>query len=73
MTQLSYNFHDQDSYYGTTPFMAFQSTAFAQTYWNRTIGRKKRHDALVGIAYKNLWYDDSTPITEVNEQSHTAG
>jgi len=73
MTQLSYNFHDQDSYYGTTPFMAFQSTAFAQTYWNKTLGRKKRHDALVGIAYKNLWYDDSTPITEVNEQSHTAG
>lgn len=73
MTQISYNFHDQDSYYGTTPFMAFQSTAFAQTYWNKTLGRKKRHDALVGIAYKNLWYDDSTPITEVNEQSHTAG
>lgn len=73
ITQLSYNLHDQDSYYGTTPFMAFQSTAFAQTYWNKLVGRKKRHDMLIGLAYKNLWYDDSTPITEVNEQSHTAG
>ncbi len=73
ITQLSYNLHDQDSYYGTTPFMAFQSTAFAQTYWNKSVGRKKRHDMLIGLAYKNLWYDDSTPITEVNEQSHTAG
>lgn len=73
ITQLSYNFHDQDSYYGTTPFMAFQSTAFAQTYWNKTVGRKKRHDVLVGLAYKNLWYDDNTPITEVNENTHTTG
>lgn len=73
ITQLSYNFHDQDSYYGITPFMAFQSTAFAQTYWNKTVGRKKRHDALIGLAYKNLWYDDNTPITETNENTHTAG
>lgn len=73
ITQLSYNFHDQDSYYGTTPFMAFQSTAFAQTYWNKTVGRNKRHDVLVGLAYKNLWYDDNTPITEVNENTHTTG
>lgn len=73
ITQLSCNFHDQDSYYGTTPFMAFQSTAFAQTYWNKTVGRKKRHDVLVGLAYKNLWYDDNTPITEVNENTHTTG
>lgn len=73
ITQLSYNFHDQDSYYGITPFMAFQSTAFAQTYWNKTVGRKKRHDVLIGLAYKNLWYDDNTPITETNENTHTTG
>lgn len=73
ITQLSYNFHDQDSYYGITPFMAFQSTAFAQTYWNKTVGRKKRHDVLIGLAYKNLWYDDNTAITETNENTHTTG
>jgi outer membrane receptor for ferrienterochelin and colicins len=60
-TQLSFNMHDQDSYYGTTPFMAFQSTGFAQTYWNKQLG--KRNDFLMGVAYKNLWYDDNTLIT----------
>jgi len=64
ITQLSYNLHDQDSYYGVTPFMAFQSTAFAQTYWNKLLGRRKRHDFLLGIAYKNLWFDDNTLITQ---------
>lgn len=64
ITQLSYNLHDQDSYYGKTPFMAFQSTAFAQTYWNKLLGRRKRHDLLLGIAYKNLWFDDNTTVTQ---------
>lgn len=64
ITQVSYNLHDHDSYYGTTPFMAFQSTAFAQTYWNKVIGKRKRHDVLVGLAYKNLWFDDNTSITQ---------
>lgn len=72
-SQLSINIHDQDAYYGTTPFMAFQSTAFAQTYWNKYIGKRKLNDVLLGIAYKNIWYDDSTPITEKNEITHTTG
>jgi outer membrane receptor for ferrienterochelin and colicins len=63
-TQLSYNLHDQDSWYGTTPFMAFQSTAFAQTYWNRQFGRS---DFLMGIAYKNLWFDDNTVVTQSDD------
>lgn len=80
ITQVSYNLHDQDSYYGITPFMAFQSTAFTQTYWNKLIGRKKRHDMLLGIAYKNLWFDDNTVITQsadgktnLPDNTHTAG
>lgn len=73
VTQLSYNIHDQDSYYGTKPFMAFQSTAFSQTYWNKLLGKRKRNDVLIGITYKNLWYDDSTPVTELNEANHTGG
>jgi len=64
ITQVSYNLHDHDSYYGTTPFMAFQSTAFTQTYWNKIIGKRKRHDLLIGLAYKNLWFDDNTAITQ---------
>lgn len=64
ITQFSYNLHDQDSYYGKAPFMAFQSTAFAQTYWNKLLGKRKRHDFLLGIAYKNLWFDDNTLVTQ---------
>ncbi|MCE3260207.1 MAG: TonB-dependent receptor, partial [Bacteroidetes bacterium] len=64
-TQVSYNLHDQNSYYGVTPFMAFQSTAFAQTYWNKQFG--ERNDFLMGIAYKNLWFDDNTIITQSSD------
>lgn len=60
-TQLSYNLHDQNSYYGITPFMARQSTGFAQTYWNKQLG--KRNDLILGVTYKNLWFDDNTAVT----------
>ena len=77
-TQLSYNLHNQDSYYGTTPFMALQSTAFTQTYWSKQFNSK--NDFLLGISYKNLWFDDNTVITQSAngktnqpENSHTLG
>jgi outer membrane receptor for ferrienterochelin and colicins len=60
-TQLSYNFHDQNSAYGRNLFLATQSTGFAQTYWTKQIGR---HDLLAGIAFKSLWYDDNTAVTK---------
>ncbi len=60
-TQLSYNFHDQNSVYGVHPFLAKQSTAFAQTYWTKTINY--RNDFLLGMSYKNLWFDDNTAVT----------
>ncbi|MBA3662681.1 MAG: TonB-dependent receptor [Bacteroidetes bacterium] len=76
-TQISYNLHDQNSYYGVTPFMALQSTAFAQTYWNHQFGK---NDFLMGIAYKNLWFDDNTVITQSEDgklnkpdNTHTTG
>ncbi len=59
-TQLSYNFHDQNSVYGNNFFLAKQSTGFMQTYWTKQSGR---HDMLAGIALKNLWYDDNTVVT----------
>ncbi len=61
-TQLSYNFHDQNSVYGVVPFLAKQSTAFAQTYWTKQLN--SRNDFLAGLAYKNLWFDDNTLITQ---------
>lgn len=61
ITQLSYNIHDQNSAYGTSSFIAKQSTTFLQTFWDKQIG--SRHDLLVGITYKNIWFDDNTPTT----------
>lgn len=61
-TQLSYNFHDQNSMYGQTSFIAKQSTAFAQTYLTKTLNYK--NEFLAGISYKNLWFDDNTTITQ---------
>lgn len=60
-TQFSYNWHDQNSYYGTTPYMAQQRVAFAQAYWDKEIGT--RHNLLLGASYRHTYYDDNTPGT----------
>lgn len=60
MLRYSYNYHNQDSYYGTTPFMAIQQIAFAQLTWDKTIGK---HDFLVGMPLRFTYYDDNTPAT----------
>lgn len=65
ITQVSYNFHDQNSVYGRTPFLAKQSTGFAQTYWTKQISR--RNDLLAGINVKNVWYDDNTAVTQTGD------
>ena len=59
--QFSYNWHDQDSWYGTTPFMATQQVAFIQAYWNKQVISK--HHILLGTAYRYNFYDDNTPAT----------
>jgi outer membrane receptor for ferrienterochelin and colicins len=58
----SYNFHNQDSYYGTTPFKAKQHIAFNQFTWDRNIA--DRHDLLVGLAARFTWYDDNSTATQ---------
>ena len=60
MTQFSYNFHDQNSFYGTNPFMATQKVGFLQTYWDKKLGN---HDVIVGVTFKKTFYDDNTPGT----------
>lgn len=61
MLQLSYNWHNQNSYYGFTPYMATQQVGFAQMYWDKSLGKK--HNLLVGATYRYTWYDDNTPAT----------
>ncbi|UZT97330.1 TonB-dependent receptor [Chryseobacterium fluminis] len=60
ITQFSYNFHDQNSFYGTSPYTATQKVAFAQTYWDKKLGN---HDLMLGITFKRTFYDDNTPGT----------
>lgn len=56
----SYNYHLQDSYYGTTSYQADQHVMFSQLRWQRTFGR---HDLLAGIPFRYMRYDDNTPGT----------
>ncbi|WP_159800153.1 TonB-dependent receptor [Flavobacterium sp. MK4S-17] len=59
-TQFSYNWHDQNSWYGNTPYMATQQVAFLQTYWDREFGN---HTFLLGASMRYTVYDDNTPAT----------
>ncbi|RAJ01697.1 outer membrane receptor for ferrienterochelin and colicins [Chitinophaga skermanii] len=65
MFQYSLNYHDQNSVYGDTWFLATQKIAFAQLTWDKEIGR---HSLLAGLPFRYTWYDDNTAATmrEVN-------
>jgi outer membrane receptor for ferrienterochelin and colicins len=56
----SYNHHLQDSYYGVISYQADQHVFFSQFRWNKTFGR---HDWLVGVPFRFMFYDDNTPGT----------
>lgn len=60
ITQFSYNFHDQNSFYGNNPFTATQKVLFAQTFWDKKLGD---HDLTAGFTLKRTFYDDNTPGT----------
>ncbi|AXG73275.1 TonB-dependent receptor [Flavobacterium arcticum] len=60
-TQFSYNWHDQNSWYGNTPYMATQQVAFVQTYWDKPLN--DAHSLLVGASMRYTIYDDNTPAT----------
>jgi len=58
--QFSANGHKQDSYYGTTFFLADQTIAFGQVTWIKEAGK---HNFLLGSAYRYTHYDDNTTAT----------
>lgn len=68
-TQFSYNWHDQNSFYGDVPYFANQQVAFAQVYWDKQIG--ERHNLLLGSSYRYTVYDDNTPATETTDNGTT--
>lgn len=60
MLSFSYNNHDQNSVYGTIPYIATQKIAFGQLTWDTKAGI---HDLLTGAALRYTYYDDNTPGT----------
>jgi outer membrane receptor for ferrienterochelin and colicins len=60
--QVSYNSHNQNSFYGTTPFMGIQRIGFAQLYTTHAAGA---HHLLAGIASRYTYYDDNTTATRL--------
>jgi outer membrane receptor for ferrienterochelin and colicins len=61
---VSFNNHDQNSYYGTIKFNAQQKILFNQLYWEKEF---EKHSLLIGAAYRYTWYDDNTVITQTND------
>ena len=59
--QFSANGHYQDSYYGETSYDAEQLVGFGQLVYNKQVGKK--HDLLLGAAYRYTFYDDNTFAT----------
>lgn len=57
----SYNFHQQDSWYGRTPYLASQHIGFGQFTWQKSHGRQ---DWLAGVALRYTRYNDNSPATQ---------
>jgi outer membrane receptor for ferrienterochelin and colicins len=66
MMNWSVNFHDQNSYYGTTPFNAQQHIGFTQFYWNKQLS--SNHYFLTGVSSRFTYYDDNTTATKKAEK-----
>lgn len=63
--QFSANGHYQDSFYGTDSYDAKQFIAFGQLVYNKTINKK--HNLLLGLAYRYTSYDDNTFATRTSD------
>ncbi|MFD0700866.1 TonB-dependent receptor [Myroides pelagicus] len=64
-TQFSYIYHQQNSMYGPESYNAKQQVAFAQAYWDKTIGN---HSLLVGSSFKYTYYNDNTRATGIYDE-----
>jgi len=61
----SYSFHDQDSQYGETSYLAMQHIGYGQLVWHKKA--KTRHDLISGLAVRYNYYDDNTPATSIED------
>ena len=69
--QSSYNYHNQDSYYGDSEYKGTQNTLFNQLLWYKDLGL--RHQFTTGIAYKFNSYNDNTPATKEIDFTYIPG
>jgi len=60
LLSFSYNYHNQNSVYGETEYLADQRIGFAQLTWDKALGN---HDLLLGSAIRYNYYNDNTPAT----------
>ncbi len=60
MFSFSYTDHNQNSVYGTLPYLAVQRIGFGQLTWGPQL---QSHDLLFGAALRYNYYDDNTPAT----------
>lgn len=66
--QFSANGHNQNSFYGSTSYMADQYIGFGQLTWTKTA---EKHGVLLGVAYRYTYYDDNTAATsEVDSEKN---
>jgi outer membrane receptor for ferrienterochelin and colicins len=61
MFSFSATGHNQDSYYGTIPFLGTQRIAFGQLTWDKQAGAA--HSLLIGSAVRYNYYDDNSTAT----------
>lgn len=71
VVDFSASAHEQDSWYGTTEYMAEQRVAHGTAVWNPLA--TESHDLLLGAALRYQTYDDDTPATAAMERSWIPG
>ena len=53
--------HQQNSYYGKTPYLGKQQILFSQVKWDKTLSPS--HAVLLGLAGRYNYYDDNSTAT----------
>jgi outer membrane receptor for ferrienterochelin and colicins len=67
---FSGTWHDQDAWYGDTPYAATQGTAFGQLVWDQVV---RTHALQLGATLRGQRYDDNTPATATADRTLIAG
>lgn len=65
LLRYSYNYHDQNSVYGNSEYLANQQVAFTLLSYQKEL---KKHDLLIGIPFRYTYYNDNTPATASGDQ-----